>query len=154
MRSHSLESNNPAFFLMRPGVGRDGYFDAKMLMDQVKRMLPLIDKTYGEDVTIVFFFDQSAGHASYAPDALQLLASRVHLNDGGKGAIMSDGYYKVTKVVGTGWRRKTVEEMVIQPMWVDGGRRGEKIRKGALTILRERGRLGPDQKVSPRRSRC
>jgi len=74
------------------GKNHDGYWTGEDVCKQLtEKAIPALEKQH-PDCQLLFIFDNSSGHASFAPDAL--LASRMNLGPGGKNVkVMRDGWY-------------------------------------------------------------
>ena len=55
---------------MKPGKGRDGWFNHEMFMNQVKTGVDTFEECHGPDVKALFSFDNATLHKKCAPDAL------------------------------------------------------------------------------------
>jgi hypothetical protein len=74
------------------GKNHDGYWTGEDVCKQLtEQAIPALEKQH-PNCQLLFIFDNSSGHASFAPDAL--LASRMNLGPGGKNVkVMRDGWY-------------------------------------------------------------
>ena len=93
----------------------DGYFTNDMLIDQVRRAIPIFEKKYPVAQGL-FIFDHAPSHMKRPDDALN--AERMNVKDGGKQPFMVD----------TTWQGH------VQRMVTDAG-----VQKGMKTVLEERG---------------
>ena len=93
----------------------DGYFANNMLIDQVRRAIPIFEKKYPVAQGL-FIFDHAPSHMKRPDDALN--AERMNVKDGGKQPFMMD----------TTWQGH------VQRMVTDAG-----VQKGMKTVLEERG---------------
>ena len=93
----------------------DGYFTNDMLIDQVRRAIPIFEKKYPVAQGL-FIFDHAPSHMKRPDDALN--AERMNVKDGGKQPFMMD----------TTWQGH------VQRTVTDAG-----VQKGMKTVLEERG---------------
>ena len=77
---------------IRYGKNRDGYWSGEDVCNQLKeKAIPALEKQH-PNCQLLFIFDNSSGHASFASDAL--VASRMNLGPGGKNVkAMRNGWY-------------------------------------------------------------
>jgi hypothetical protein len=115
--------------VIKPGAGRDGYWQVQHMYAQVLDAIAAFEATFpnteGRQYMGVFCFDQSQNHLAYAPDAL--IASHFNAGDGSKAK-------KVRAPARNGWYYDSAQKRVTQVMNLQNGQR-----KGAKTILQERG---------------
>jgi hypothetical protein len=56
--------------VFKPGKNRDGYFDAKALMDQVEHAINIFEGKANGHAQGLFLFDNAPSHLKRAPDAI------------------------------------------------------------------------------------
>ena len=62
--------NREARILFKPGVNRDGYFDANDLQKQVEHAIDIFEGKTNGNAQGLFLFDNAPSHQKRAPDAL------------------------------------------------------------------------------------
>ena len=56
--------------MFKPGKNRNGYFDAKELIDQVDRAIDIFERKTSGSAKGLFMFDNAPSHQKHAADAI------------------------------------------------------------------------------------
>ncbi|CAG8751443.1 21581_t:CDS:2, partial [Gigaspora margarita] len=81
------DDQEEARVMMVLGANQDGYWDSAKLFEQVRKAIPIFERTHPECVG-VFAFDNATSHTAFAENAL--VASKMNLNPGSSAPKMRD----------------------------------------------------------------